>query len=786
MSEPRNVLPEPQSTPAWSIFLSQFKSSLITLLLVAAAVSLLAGETLDTILILAITLANAGIGFYQEIKAKDEIAALKKLVVDTVRVVRDGLEQRLETKFLTEGDLVILSEGDKIPADGSLLTSHNLTVSEASLTGESVPVEKNPSDEVFMATTILTGNGQMQVTKIGSATKFGQIALSLTNIPEEKTPLEIKIADLGKKLTLLVALIIALVEIIGLFQGRDPHLLFFSAVALAVAAIPEGLPAVLTISLAVGVRRLAQRRAIVKRLVATEALGSVDVILTDKTGTLTKNEMTVKKILTADQHHFSVSGVGYTTVGEITETSPHPKTDRDNLDALVKAGVFCNRSSLAPVVDGGRSFTVLGDTTEGALLILAEKAGLDHHKLRLDHPISDEIPFDSARRLMTVVVEQEIYTKGAPEEVLKICSDLSASEKETFLHKSSELAARGYRLLALATKHFSPSLPKKDFEKDLTFLGLVAISDPPRPEAASAITACRRAGITVVMVTGDSLESLLAAGQEEITGPQLNTYSDEVLAQNLLKIGVFARVTPEDKLRIVEAFQNLGKVVAVTGDGVNDSPALKKAQVGVAMGITGTDVAKEASDLIITDDNFATIVSAIEEGRVIFLNLTKTIKYLLSCNLGEITTVFLAMLIGLPLPLSPLAILWMNIVTDGLPALALAIDPKDGKTLHLSRRELQIGQGLLDQTSIRFIILLGFLLGSLATAIFFLFSSFGQETARLATFTFLVAGQTLIAFLLRGKNQPLLSNRLLLAAAFLAAFFQILIILVPSIRSIFV
>ena len=420
----KNILPNAKTTPLWQIFISQFRSSIIILLLFAAIISFLLGEKVDTIFILIVVLINGSVGFYQEIKAKNEIATLNKLVVQTTRVIRDGKEILLESINLVPEDVVILNEGDRVPADGKIVASKNLSISESSLTGESVPVEKDSGDEVFLSTIVLSGHAEIEVTVIGEKTKFGQIALSLSKITEEKTPLEIKISDFGQKLTLGVILIILLVFAIGLFQGRDFRLLFFSSVALAVAAIPEGLPAVLTISLAVGVRKLALRRAIVKRLVATETLGSIDVILTDKTGTLTRNEMTVKEIHTISGEKYYVSGVGYNFEGEIEL----PPVQNHILHKILNACVFCNNSSLAPIKDDG-SLTVLGDTTEGALLVLAKKAGFDYEEMRINHPIREDVPFDSNRRLMTVVVGQEVYTKGAPDRVLEICTGLSDQEK---------------------------------------------------------------------------------------------------------------------------------------------------------------------------------------------------------------------------------------------------------------------------------------------------------------------------------------------------------------------
>lgn len=792
-----NLLPEQKQTPRWLIFVSQFKSSLVVLLLAAALISLLLGEVLDTVFILVIVILNAFVGYYQEIKAKNEITALKKLVVEKVRAIRNGSEQLLDSKYLLPGDLVNIGEGDKIPADGLLLNGQNLNVNEASLTGEAIPVVKNSNDPVFMATTVLSGHGQMKVLKIAAETKFGQIALSLSQIAEEKTPLELKLADFGKKLTMAVVLITFAIGLSGIMQGRDPKLLFFTAVALAVAAIPEGLPAVLTIALAVGTGRLAKRGAIIKRLVATEALGSIDVILTDKTGTLTKNEMTVKEIYTVSGNHYSVDGVGYNTDGKIKNsdgTVVANFTDPD-LKKILEVCALDNSSSLAPVEDGGNSFAVLGDTTEGSLLVLVKKAGIDYDELRQSNPILEEIPFDSRRKLTTVLIAGEMLTKGAHEKILEISHNLTSKEKEAFLEKAKYLGAKGYRILGFAHKKLETGTkPKKSSETNLNFLGLVAIFDPPRPEVRDAISYCQTNGITTVMMTGDFPETgraigeeigLLQKGQEVITGEQLELYTDEILVQNLNRIGIFARITPSDKLRIVEAYQKLGKVVAVTGDGVNDSPALKKANIGVAMGITGTDVSKEAADLIITDDNFSTIVAAIEEGKIIYANLTCAIKYLLASNLSEVVLVFSAILIGFPLPISPLAILWLNIATDGLPALALAVDKHDSQIFHRFRKA-GFTTNFLNTRDFWQIFTIGSLIASIVLVVFWLLYPLDLANARLITFTVLVVLQLSVAFLVRQPTRRIADNKILFFAVAAALIAQVIMLFVPFFRNRFI
>ncbi len=760
-----NVLPEPKQTPLGVLFLSQFKSFLTALLILAASVSFIAGDFLDGSLIVAIILINGGIGFFQEVKARKDVLALKKMVVQFARVERGGKEEKIEAKFLVPGDIVILESGDKVPADGKIGESKNLTVDEASLTGESVPVVKEKGDEVFMATAVLSGRARFTVTKIGSETKFGGIALNLEQVEEEKTPLEIKMADLGKKIGIGVIILIGVLSVIGIMQGNDPSEVFFSGIALAVAAVPEGLPAVLTIALAVGVRRLARRKAIVKRLAATEALGSVDVIVSDKTGTLTANEMTVKKIVSSTFKRFEVSGSGYTSEGRI-------EGGKESLFDLLRVAVLCNSSSLVSE-EGNKKFKVLGDTTEGSLLILALKAGINFSEVRVENPITEEIPFSLETRTMTVFIGKEELSKGAPEKIINN-SNLTSEQKKKFLLEANRMATDGLRVLA--------------FSKNKKFLGLVGISDPPRVEVKKAIETCKKAGIHVVMATGDYPETaraialelgLLSEGDQIVSGSELKEYSDEVLSQNLMKIRVFARVTPSDKLRIVEAFQKAGKIVAVTGDGVNDAPALKRAQVGVAMGLSGTDVAKEAADLIITDDNFSTIVVAIEEGRTIFANLLKAIKFLLGSNLGEVLAVVIALILGLPMPLSPLALLWINVVSDGMPALALAVDSRDENILMKKRPELA-------KKDWWFLGFVGSVIAFITLFAFWFYLPKGLETARLVAFTVIVILDLIFAFLVRGKGQKLFANKFLILSVLGTLIIQMVILLVPSLRNIFV
>lgn len=774
-----NELPTPKEASQVVIFLRQFRSLLVYLLVLAAGVSLVAREYIDVVVILFIVFLNATISFIQEAKAKKEVAALKKLTVLYTRVIRDGKEQKIETKLLLPGDIVVVEAGDRIPADGVVLWEQGLTVSEASLTGESQPVSKKEQSEVFLSTVVLGGRAHFQVTKIGEATKFGQIALTLGKLQDEKTPLELKLADFSRKLALGAVALIVLMLLLGLYQGRPLIELILSSVALAVAAIPEGLPAVLTIALAIGTRRLADKKAIVKRLAVAEALGSVDVICTDKTGTLTKNEMVVEKIYLGNGGERVVTGVGYVAQGEIKGG------DGVELKDLIKVGVVCSSASLVVKEGSDDEYEVLGDSTEGALLILAKKAGVDIEAMREAHPIKEEIPFDSGRKMMSVQTSEHVYAKGASESILKHC-DLSEEKKKKILAQAKSWGEQGYRVLALAKKKINSPVSASEMETDLDFLGLVALADAPREEVRGAIATCQKLGITPIMVTGDSPETALAIakavgltqeGGEVLEGKQVDEMSDEDLVIALGKVRVFSRVDPLQKLRIVSALQSQGKVVAVTGDGVNDAPALKKAQVGVAMGKIGTDVSKEASDLIITDDNFATIVTAIEEGRLIFANLTRSTGYLLASNIGEVLVVVAAMIFALPMPFSPLAILWINVISDGLPALALAVDRQDASTLTKVKQRVFIDWRILLGVSLLVA------LPSLTAFVYALqaYPAYAQEIV----FTTLVIMEIFAALAVRGVKQKLFGNPLLLISFAVTLLAQGAILFVPFLHAIF-
>lgn len=693
----------------------QFTDLLILVLAVAAIISGFLGEWLDASAIIAIIVLNGIIGFLQEYRAERSLEALKRMTAPRARVVRGGMDMEIDARCLVPGDLLVISEGDRVPADARLLETVALAADEAALTGESVPAHKDATvlcsrdaglheraNILFLGTVITRGRGRAVVTGTGMRTELGQIARAVAEEQVEATPLQRKLAVLGKQLTAAALVIVALIFLTGTARGLPVLAMFFIAVSLAVAAIPEGLPAVVTITLSLGVQRMARRHAIIRRLSAVETLGAATVICTDKTGTLTRNEMTVRR-LHAGGTFVRATGEGYAFrgefIGEATGQYMAPLQHPD-LRALLEIGVLCNNSSLA-LDPGGGNPAIIGDPTEASLLVLAEKAGLDHHRLREAHPFRQEIPFDPVRKLMTVVrINGDLpraYVKGAPEVLVARCTrvlhngeirPLPEGEKEAILSANQQMASASLRVLGFAFRDLvGGEGDGGEIERDLVFAGLAGMMDPPRAEAKAAVQACHNAGVRVVMVTGDNPDTAgavareldLAGGKapEIMTGAELDLCTEEEVKDRAERVDVYARVSPGHKLRIVDALRARGGVVAMTGDGVNDAPAITRADIGVAMGITGTDVTKEASDMIITDDNFASIQRAVEEGRVIYGNILRAVKYLLACNTGELVTIFVAIMAGLASPLTPLQILWMNLVTDSPPALALATNPGD-------------------------------------------------------------------------------------------------------------
>jgi len=697
------------------IFLEQFKDVLVIILIIATVVSMLIGEILDATVIMAIVFACVLLGFTQEYRAEKALEALKRLAAPTAKVLRNGKIVEILAKEVVPGDIILIEAGDRIPADARLIEAVDLQVDEAVLTGESIPVPKNiePLSEakipvsdrknmVFMGTHTTYGRGKAVVTATGMNTEFGKIASMLQYVEEEKTPLQERLEHVGKWLGILSLVVCFAVAILGILRGYTLLEMFIWGVSLAVAAVPEALPAVVTISLAVGVQRMVKRNAIVRKLYAVETLGCVNVICSDKTGTITKNEMTVREIY-VNGKVIKVTGSGFDIKGEFYDGNRKidPKIT-DGVSLVLRIGALCNNAQL----EAKSEKTVLvGDPTEVALLVSAVKAGINLEELNKTYPRIRELPFDSIRKRMTTIHvtpqgEKVAYVKGAPEVILQLCSHiysngevekLTEEKRKQLLEIVKQMASRALRVLAMAYKKLDKveEYTTEIIEKDLVFVGLQGMIDPPREEVIPAMKLCKEAGIKVVMITGDHKLTAVAVAKEiglleessenkhVLTGVELNAISDAELEKIVDDVSVYARVSPEHKVRIVNALKKRGYVVAMTGDGVNDAPAVKRADVGIAMGIKGTDVTKEASEMILADDNFATIVAAVEEGRGIYDNIKKYLMYLLSCNVGEILLMFVASLIGLPLPLLAIHILLINLTTDGLPAIALSIDPPD-------------------------------------------------------------------------------------------------------------
>jgi Ca2+-transporting ATPase len=753
-----NKIETKRTFSAFAVFLSQFPTFINAILISGALFSLFIGNVIDFVFIITIIILSAVFGFVQEYNAEKSLEKLKNYITPKALVIRNGERVQISTINIVPGDIVILSEGEYIPADGKILESHQLEIDESVLTGESIPVAKEKEDFVYSGTLISKGKGIFVVDKIGMQTKFGQIAQNLASVETDKTPLQKNLAVLGKILSVTAVLAASLLIPIGLFQKKDLFDLILLSISAGVSAIPEGLPAVITIALAIGTSKMAKKNAIVRKMSAVETLGAVQIILSDKTGTLTKNEMTVKK-------HFLVN--------------------KESLQFLLKGCVIGNTASI--VQKSGGKFEAVGDKTDSALLTWARNSVGRLEEITDDGKIVDEFVFDPKTKLITSIWQENnekyAFVRGAPEEILKR-STLKGKDKEKMEKEFESYAKEGLRVIGVGYKKVSDKNTKEraTLENDLEFLGFLGIYDPPREEAKEAIKNAKKAGIRTIMVTGDSEITALAIAkevglidkyEEVITGSELDKMSDEELTKIIPHISVFARTKPEDKYRLVVLLKKMGFIVGVTGDGVNDALALKKADVGIAMGETGTDVAKEAADIVLTDDNYSTLIRAVLEGRTIYNNIVKSIVYLLSSNLSEISLILIAAILKMPDPLLPTQILWINLVTDGLPALALASDNKNRAILEEKPRDTR--EQILNKNRLIFISSVGFSLALTLVGVFYLLLQSQSEIfSKTIIFNLLIFSHLTLAFVVRGGS-IFKVNKLLFASVFVTIILQLII-----------
>ncbi len=821
-----NELKEADRPSAIIIFLSQFKDFMVLVLLAATLISGLLGEYIDAIAIIAIVIVNGVLGFFQERRAERSLEALKELSAPQVTVLREGNWEKILSKELVPGDIVKFVSGDRIGADMRLIDTKSLEVEESALTGESLPVQKSTqpiagenvglgdlTNMVFMGTLVTRGSGIGVVIGTGMNTAMGQIADLLQNAETMETPLQRRLEQLGKILIVVALILTVLVVGVGVLQGHDLYNMFLAGVSLAVAAIPEGLPAIVTVALSLGVQRMIKQKSIVRKLPAVETLGCASVICSDKTGTMTQNKMTVTHVWSSDKV-WNVTGTGYHPHGEfLRDGQPVEAAKTKTLQQILTFGSLCNSASIK---ESEGQYHLDGDPTEGALLVAAMKAGLNKEFLLKNFEVIEEFPFDSARKMMSVVIRDKsgnrfVVTKGAPDVLAGVSKHILWNERqEEFNTKYDEkvkqaiesLASQALRTIAVAFKPIkSTEKINSSFEaeRDLVFIGLQGMIDPPRPEVKQAVKECRDAGIKTVMITGDHVITAKAIAQQlnilppngkVMEGKDLSGLSVEELEEIVDDVYVFARVSPEHKLIIVKALQNRGHIVAMTGDGVNDAPAIKAADIGISMGITGTDVAKEASSLVLVDDNFATIKSAIKEGRNIYENIRKFIRYLLASNVGEILVMLFAMLLALPLPLVPIQILWVNLVTDGLPAMALGLDQPEGDVM--KRKPRHPKEGVFARGLGWKVISRGFLIGIVTLAAFMIvYYRNPDELAYAQTIAFatLVMAQLIHVFDCRSEKSIFernpFGNMYLIGAVISSILLMLVVIYYPPLQPIF-
>jgi P-type Ca2+ transporter type 2C len=851
-----NELVEKGAKSPWLILWEQLTGTMVVILIIAAVISYFLGDIIDTIAILAIVVLNALLGFRQEYKAEQAMAALKKLAVPTVRVRRGGHVREISARELVPGDIVLLEAGNLVPADSRLLLNANLRVQEAALTGESEAVDKDEKfiakDEIplgdrvnmaYMGTIVTYGRGEAIVTNTGMNTELGGIAEMLQTTGQEQTPLQKRLAQLGRGLAVAAIGLVAIVFVLGLLRGEPLRLMFLTAISMTVAAVPEGLPAVVTIALALGAQQMLKRRALIRKLPAVETLGSVTVICSDKTGTLTENRMTVTILDVAGSRIDLEENPTELLVEEkgkpCADLIPDPEqlaalSSHPSLALLLTSGALANDSILECDEKYDGRFHIVGDPTEGALVLAAVRLGLKKEKMEEFYPRVGEVPFDSERKRMTTIhrtpedlsqisedyrpalswgdwpsnVPYLAFSKGAVDGLLAVCSQVWVSDHAEPINESwierietanESLAKNGMRVLGIAARSLD-ALPEKidasTIEQDLILVGLTGMIDPARPEVKDAVDTCRTAGIRPIMITGDHpLTAAYIAGElgissdgEVITGSMLEKMTEEDLEKTVFSHSVYARVTPEHKLRIVQTLQRHGEIAAMTGDGVNDAPALKRADIGVAMGITGTDVTKEAADMVLMDDNFATIVAAVEVGRTIYDNIRKFIKYTLTSNAGEIWVMLLGPLFGMPLPLLPLQILWINLVTDGLPGLAMAIEPTERDTMR--RPPYPPNENIFARGMATHIVWVGLLMGVVSLGVGYWYWGAGNPLWQTMVFTTITLSQMGHALAIRSDKFSLfqiglLSNKALLGAVLLTFVLQLAVIYIPFLQEVF-
>jgi Ca2+-transporting ATPase len=814
-----NSLKEKKGTSLLKMILQQFSSFIVIILIAASILSIVIGEIKDGVIIIAIVILNAVLGVVQEKKASNALDALKKMASPKAKVIRSGKISTVDSTNLVPGDIVVLEAGDYIPADLRLIESINLKIDESALTGESVSVEKNAEcildketqiadreNSAYMSTIVTYGRGKGIVVNTGMDTEIGKIASMLNETGSEVTPLQKKLDSFGKLLGIVCILVCAIIFVLGLIRGQDFIVVLMTSVSLAVAAIPEGLPAVVTVVLAMGMQRMIKRHAIMKRLGAVETLGSTTVICTDKTGTLTQNKMTVVKIFDG-KDFWEVTGTGYKTEGNIINNNKDIKM----LDKMLMAGVLCNDAQL-------KDEDIIGDPTEGALIVLGAKEGYDRDELNNKYPRLKEFPFDSDRKLMSTLHNIDgtyvMFTKGAPDIILSRCKDiildgerksLTDEIRDEISNVNKDFAGNALRVLGFAYKEVSENVELENEEDNLVFVGLTGMIDPPRQEAKDAVKLCKKAGIRVVMITGDHVITgsaiakqigIIDDDSQAMEGIEINNYSDEDFREKVKGINVFARVSPEHKVKIVESIRANGEVAAMTGDGVNDAPALKKADIGIAMGITGTDVSKEAADMILTDDNFASIVDAVEEGRVIYSNIRKFVGFLLSCNIGEILIIFISMLIGWQVPLVPIQLLWINLITDSFPAFALGLEKGESDIMDVEPRnpkepivDRQMSIALAFQSiGLTIAVLISYQLGFIMAGN--VDDKLQLTIARTFCFVTLIIGEMLRAYSARSEKVSIfkmnfLGNRYLNYSVLVAIILLFVVVYVPLLQSVF-